>query len=358
MFKDRETRLALKIVLIATAVFILIWAIIKLAPVISLLIIAIFLVYCINPLVSFLIGMKIKPVVAAIISSLLILITVVLLFYLLIPGLIVEMRQLLFFFTTEIIQDLPHIISQLEELDQRFNLELTEIFIEYSNQFVRQVPGNVQQILRILTSISMSVVTQIWVVLVLVFLVFYIVQDLGKARKNLTLLFPIIYKENIAHLLGTIDAKVGAYIRGTLLKCVFVGLLTWLGLTLLGMPFALLLGIIAGAFNIILYIGPIVATVPALLLSLMPDTPNFFLVVLLYVLVQILDAFVFTPFFLGKATDLSPLTVIIIVLIGGQLMGLLGIILAIPITATLKVLLVHYYLDKRISEETGQSTEA
>jgi len=79
---------------------------------------------------------------------------------------------------------------------------------------------------------------------------------------------------------------------------------------------------------------------------------------LLYVLVQILDAFVFTPFFLGKATDLSPLTVIIIVLIGGQLMGLLGIILAIPITATLKVLLVHYYLDKRISEETGQSTEA
>ncbi len=357
MFKDRETRLALKIVLIAATVYILIWTIVRLAPVISLLIIAIFIVYCINPLVDFLISIRIKPIIAAIISSLIILFSVVMLFYLLIPGLIIEMRQLLVFFTTEIVQDLPYMISQIEELDQRFNLELTEIFIEYSNQIARQIPGNVQQILRLLTSVSMSVVTRVWLVLVLVFLVFYIIQDLGKARKNLTLLFPQIYKENIVHLLGTIDEKVGAYIRGTLMKCLFVGLFTWIGLTILGMPFALMLGIIAGAFNIILYIGPIAAAVPALLFSLIPGTPNFFLVVLLYVVVQIIDAFVLTPFFLGKATDLSPLTVIVIVLIGGQLMGLLGIILAIPITATLKVLLVHYYLEKRISEEAGRETK-
>jgi predicted PurR-regulated permease PerM len=203
----------------------------------------------------------------------------------------------------------------------------------------------------------MGLVSRIWVLLALVFLVFYLVQDLDQAKQNLTLLFPQIYKENIVHLLSTIDAKVGAYIRGTLLKCLFVGLLTWLGLTLLGMPFALMLGILAGAFNIILYIGPVVATVPALLLSIMPETPNFFLILLLYIFVQILDAFVFTPVFLGKATDLSPLTVIIIVLIGGQLMGLLGIILAIPITATLKVLLVHYYLDRRKHEAANCQTE-
>lgn len=200
----------------------------------------------------------------------------------------------------------------------------------------------------------MSVVTQVWVAMAMVFLVFYLVQDLEKVKQNLTLLFPQIYKENIVHLLSTIDAKVGAYIRGTLMKCLFVGLLTWLGLTLLGMPFALMLGILAGTLNIILYIGPVVAAIPALLISIMPTTPNIFLVLLIYILVQILDAFVFTPVFLGKATDLSPLTVIIIVLIGGQLMGLLGIILAIPITATLKVLLVHYYLGRRKNEETNQ----
>lgn len=356
MLNDRETRLALKIVLFAAAVVILIWAIVRLAPIISIIIIAVFIVYCISPLVKFLVKIKIKPMLAAMIASFIILVAVVLLFYLLIPGLIIEMRQLLVFLTTELIRDLPKLAIELQELDARFNLQLTESFIEYSNQFVRQAPGNVQIILRNLTVISMNLVGRVWVVLALVFLVFYLVQDLDKARRNLTLLFPQIYKENVVHLLRTVDEKVGAYIRGTLMKCVFVGLLTWLGLTLLGMPFALMLGIMAGTFNIILYIGPVVATIPAVLLSIMPDTPNIILVLLLYIVVQILDAFVFTPVFLGKATDLSPLTVIIIVLIGGQLMGILGIILAIPITATLKVLLHYYYLDRRKDEEADHQT--
>lgn len=353
MFEDRETRLALKIVLFATAVFILIWSLVQLAPIISIFIIAVFIFYLINPLVAFLISIRLKPLLAAMISSLIILVAITLLFYLLIPGLIIEVRQLLIFLTTEFIQDLPALIAELEELDQRFNLRLTETFIEYSNQFIRQAPGNIQQLLRGLTALSMDLLTRAWIILALVFLVFYLVQDIDKAKQNLTLLFPQIYKENVVHILSIIDEKVGAYIRGTLLKCAFVGLLTWLGLSILGMPFALMLGILAGIFNIVLYIGPVVATIPALLLSIMPGTPSIFLVLLLYILVQILDAFIFTPVFLGKATDISPLTVIIMVLIGAQLMGLLGIILAIPITATLKVLLVHYYLDKRKTEEAN-----
>ena len=350
MFQDREIRLALKIVLVAAAVIILIWALYRLAPVISLIIIATFLVYTINPLVNLLIRNKFKPFMAAVLASFLILLAVIMFFYFLIPGLINEMRQLILFLTTEMINDIPRLASQLEEIDARFNLELTSAFIEYSQQFVRQAPGNIQIILRNLTTLSMNVLARIWVVLALIFLVFYLVIDIEKARQNLTLLFPQIYKDNIAHILSIIDEKVGAYIRGTLMKCLFVGLLTWLGLTLMGMPFALMLGIMAGLFNIILYIGPLVAAIPALLLSLMPGTPGLLLVALIYIIVQILDAFLFTPLFLGKATDLSPLTVIIIVLIGAQLMGVLGIILAIPITATLKVLLYHYYLDRRKAE--------
>ncbi len=355
MFNDRETRLALKIVLIATAVFIAIWLLVQLAPVISIIVVALFIVYFITPMVNFLISIKIRPILAAMITAVLILIILFLLFYLLIPGLIMEVRELVIFLSTEFVRDLPELISYLEELDERFNLQLTEIFVEYTDQFIRQAPSNVQQLLRYLTAVSMGLVTRVWVGLALVFVVFYLVQELGQVRYNLTLMFPQIYKENVKHILNTIDEKVGAYIRGTLMKCLFVGFLTWVGLTLLEMPFALILGILAGALNIILYIGPVTATVPALILSIMPDTPSILLVLLLYVGVQILDAFVFTPFFLGKATDLSPLTVIVIVLIGGQLMGLLGIVLAIPITATLKVLLVHYYLEQRRVEEANHS---
>ncbi len=358
MFKDRETRLALKIVLFAAALIFVVWLLATLAPVISIIIVAIFIVYTINPLVNFLIKKRIRPILAATFTSLFILVTVVLLFYLLIPGLITEMRELVIYLTTEFMQDFPKLLSQLQELDERFNLQLTEAFVEYTDQFIRQAPSNVQQILRYITALSLDLVARAWVVLAMVFVVFYMVQDLGKVRYNLTLLFPQIYKENVQHVLSIIDEKVGAYIRGTLLKCVFVGFLTWAGLSILNMPFALILGILAGALNIILYIGPVVATIPAILMSLMPDTPSIFLVLFLYVFVQVLDAFLFTPIFLGKATDLSPLTVIVIVLIGAQLMGLLGIILAIPITATLKVLLFHYYLERRRSEETKHSANS
>ncbi len=356
MLEDRETRLALKIVLFAAAIVFAAWLLAKLAPVISLIVIAVFIVYTISPLVNILIKKRIRPVLAATFTSFIILVAVVLLFYLLIPGLISEMRQLVVYLTTELMQDLPGMIAQLQELDQRFDLQLTEAFVEYANQFMRQAPSNVQEILRYITALSLDLVTRAWIILAMVFVVFYMVQDLDKVRHNVTLMFPQIYKENVQHALGIIDEKVGAYIRGTLLKCLFVGFLTWAGLTILGMPFALILGILAGLLNIILYVGPVVATIPALLLSLMPDTPSIFLVLLLYILVQVLDAFLFTPVFLGKATDLSPLTVIVIVLIGAQLMGLLGIILAIPITATLKVLLVHYYLDRRKTEYANHLT--
>ncbi|MFO7951754.1 MAG: AI-2E family transporter [Bacillota bacterium] len=355
MFEDRETRLALKIVFFAAALVFIVWLLAKLAPVISILIIAIFIVYTINPLVNFLVKKRIRPILAATFTSFIILITAVLFFYLLIPGLISEMRELVVYMTTELMQDLPKLFAQLQELDERLDLQITEAFVEYANQFIRQAPNNVQEILRYVTALSLDLVARSWIFLAMIFVVFYMVQDLDKVRYNLTLLFPQIYKGNVQHALGIIDEKVGAYIRGTLLKCLFVGFLTWAGLMIMGMPFALILGILAGLLNIILYIGPVVATIPALLLSLLPDTSSIFLVLLLYILVQVLDAFLFTPVFLGKATDLSPLTVIVIVLIGAQLMGLLGIILAIPITATLKVLLVHYYLDRRKTEYANHS---
>lgn len=346
MFADKELRFSIKLVLTAAAAVILVWILVRVAPILTIFVIAIFIVYCVNPLVVRLTNRRVHPLPAAFITSLIIFMALVFFFYLLIPGLLSELGQLASFATTELLDELTALIGQLEELDRRFNLQLAESFLEYYHQFIRQAPGHVQQLLRGLTALSMALISRAWVVLALVFLSFYLVQDLEKAKANLTLLFPRGYRKEIVHILSIIDTKVGAYIRGTLLKSVFVGALTWLGLALLGMPFALMLGILAGVLNIILYVGPILAAVPALLLCMAPGTPNLLLVLGLYLLVQAIDAFIFTPVLLGKAVDLSPLTVITVILIGGQLMGILGIVLAIPITAVLKVLLAHYYLDK------------
>lgn len=351
MIKDKELRLALKIVLSAAAVVIFLLVIIRLAPIITIFIIALFAVYLVAPLVNFLISKKFKPMLAAVCAALIILVVTALFFYFLVPGVIGELRNLTQFVSTDFLDNLAHMVEHLEEIDERFNLQLTESVTDYFTEFSREFPVHAQQMLRHLSTFSMAILTRIWVVLGLAFLVFYLVQDLEKAKKNLTLLFPRIYHERIGRILGIIDEKVGAYIRGTLMKSLLVGVLTGLGLSLMGMPFGLMLGILAGLLNIILYIGPVMAAIPALLLSLAPDTPNFFLVLALYLVVQILDGFVFTPVLLGKAVDISPLTVVAVVLIGGQLMGITGIILAIPIAAILKVLLVHYFPERDAAPE-------
>jgi predicted PurR-regulated permease PerM len=344
---DKEWRLALKFAFSFAAVGLLILMLARLAPIITIFIIAVFIVYLLVPPVNFLIGKKFPPLLAAASAVLIVLIFMFLFFYFLIPGLIRELSELTNFITTELVGDWSQFIDRLAELDTRFNLQLADILNEYYTAFTKEAPGFVQQLLKYLANFSMALVSKAWIGLMLIFLVFYLVQDLEKAKSNLTLLAPQIYRKDVIHILAIVDQKVGAFIRGTLMKSLFVGLLTGGGLAILGLPFAMMLGALAGIFNIVLYIGPVLAAVPALLLSLLPGAPNFFLVLAVYVITQILDGFVFTPVFLGKAVDLSPLTVVAVILIGGQLAGIAGIILAVPLSAILKVLLVDYYLAKK-----------
>ncbi len=347
MLKDREWRAAFKLALAFTAVGLFILMLVRLAPIISIIIIALFIVYLLLPPVNFLIRRRFPPLLASASAVIVVLVAMFLFFYFLIPGLIRELSQLTNFISTELVSDWSDFVERLAGLDARFNLNLADMLTERYAVFSKEAPGFVQQLLKSLANFSMAIVSKAWIGLMLIFLVFYLVQDLEKAKSSLTLLAPQIYQKDVIHVLGVIDQKVGAFIRGTLLKALFVGLFTWGGLAILGLPFSLMLGALAGIFNIVLYIGPVLAAVPGLLLSLLPGTPNFFLVLAAYVIPQIFDAFVFTPLFLGKAVDLSPLTVVVVILIGGQLAGIPGIILAVPLSAVLKVLLVDYYLAKK-----------
>ena len=134
--------------------------------------------------------------------------------------------------------------------------------------------------------------------------------------------------------------------RGHLVRCTLVGIASWLGLSIMGMPFALMLGVLVGVSNLIPYIGPYLAAVPAIAIALSKSLALTIMVIILYAVIEIIDSFVLTPMLLGKAVDLHPFSVIVAILVGGRLFGFLGIILAIPITATVKVLFNYYYLQK------------
>ncbi|HEX3032252.1 MAG TPA: AI-2E family transporter, partial [Bacillota bacterium] len=144
------------------------------------------------------------------------------------------------------------------------------------------------------------------------------------------------------------DQVLRGFIRGHLLVCGLVGGLSALGLYLIGVPFALLLGIIAGILDIIPFFGPILGAVPALALALLQSWQATIYTLLLFVIIQQVEGNIITPKILGEAVGLHPLIIIFALLAGGHLWGVTGMIIALPLAAVIRVA-ARYMLIKLVS---------
>lgn len=147
-----------------------------------------------------------------------------------------------------------------------------------------------------------------------------------------------------------LNQQIGGFIRARFFESLLVLVLTWIGLQIIGLPFAFLLACLAAVLNVLPYIGPVLAAIPALVIALATSDPSQYLVgtLVVYILVQTLDAFVIVPFFIARIVQLHSLVVIIAILLGGYLMGVIGMIISIPIAGMLKVTLSHLFSWLRI----------
>ncbi|MBS4021430.1 MAG: AI-2E family transporter [Dethiobacter sp.] len=336
--KDRQWDFAYKLVALLLLVVSVIWFVQKISWVIGLVLISLLIVYSISPLSYYLTKKGMPHLISVLIVYFTLLFIFLLFFYLIIPTLIVELRSMARYLATDYSFVLPQFIAQLEEILINDNL------IEALQNLSQELPILLQQAISTATTVTVNFLSGLTDIIIILFLVFYLMRDLEPLRRGVIRLFPPRLQKEATHVLEIIDLKVGSYLRGNFVRCAIVGVMTGIVLAVVGMPFALIFGILAGLLNIIVYVGPYLAGIPAVLLSLTPDTPNIFLIILIYIIIQAVDAFILVPLLLGKATDLRPFTIIISLLIGGQLLGIIGIILAIPVAATLKVVVYHYYL--------------
>jgi predicted PurR-regulated permease PerM len=167
-------------------------------------------------------------------------------------------------------------------------------------------------------------------------------------------------KDEVAEVLGQINHYVIAYFRGQLLVCLVDGILIGSALSLLGLNFAPLIGVLVVILTMIPYIGIILCWVPAVLIAAFQwgDWWHPFLVTITFILIQYLEGIFYAPRIVGKSVGLHPMTVIVSIFLWGLLIGgLLGPILAVPLTAMLKVLLSRYVWGKRLREKSAESVE-
>ncbi len=160
-------------------------------------------------------------------------------------------------------------------------------------------------------------------------------------------------KDEIAAAISEINSYVIAYFRGQLLVCLVDGTLIGSILTLLGLNFAPLIGLLVVILTMIPYVGIIVCWVPAVLIAAFQwgDWTHPLIVTIVFIVVQNLEGLFYAPRIVGKSVGLHPMTVIVSIFVWGLLIGgLLGPILAVPLTATIKVLLTRYVWGPRLRE--------
>jgi len=157
-------------------------------------------------------------------------------------------------------------------------------------------------------------------------------------------------------MLDKISLQIQAYIRGQLIAATSVGITSIIGLYILqwtgiSIPYTILIGIGAGLFNLIPFVGPIAGMIPALILYLVTDQTMpihiiyVLLIIMVFAIVQLIDNLVVSPYIMGGSVGLHPILVIILVLLGASVGGILGMLFVIPIAAILKVVLGEFVIN-------------
>lgn len=180
---------------------------------------------------------------------------------------------------------------------------------------------------------------------VILVITFYMTVEEQAMKRILRSVIPTKYQPYFTYLVNRMQQKIGRWLRGQLLISLAIFIVSWLGLSLLGVKFALVLALFAGVTELIPYLGPFIGAIPAVFIAFTQSPFLALLVVILYIIIQMLENHVLTPKIMQKAVGLNPVITIVVILIGAKLAGVLGIILAVPVTTALSILvgdLVEY----------------
>jgi len=175
------------------------------------------------------------------------------------------------------------------------------------------------------------------------FIVFFLLKDGRMLKKTTLLLIPNRYFEFSLGLLFKMDLQLGNYLRGQLIEAFVVGVLSIAALWILDVPYFLPVGIFAGAANVVPYLGPSTGAITAVTVILVSggSPATAILIVVLFILIQLLDNGVVQPLVISRKIKMHPMLIVVSVVAGGQLFGFLGLLMAVPVIAILKVFFVE-----------------
>jgi predicted PurR-regulated permease PerM len=248
----------------------------------------------------------------------------------------------------QLAEGLPTFLSEarsyLEELQSSFGLEVTL-------PDPQQLLGSARDFLSggafsTFVSVGASVANILSLAAVVLIATIFSVAQPEPLINGFVALFPAGWRERVREILREMYKNVQRWFLGQLTDMMIVGVLFTIALFIIGIPFALLLGILSGLLAFIPFIGPLISVIPPILLALAQDPVDVLWVILAYCAVQFVEGNIVQPVVMSRAVSLHPAVVIFALLIMGTLFGFVGVLLAIPLVAALYVLLQELWIKR------------
>jgi predicted PurR-regulated permease PerM len=246
-------------------------------------------------------------------------------------------------------QELPQSLQKLREQVQQlpFGEQILSRLPSSPQEFVRNQSesgqgGQLAQ--RVFTFFSATFGIFVDFIIILVIGI-YLAANPTDMKEGVVRLVPIRKRNRAREVMDTLGFTLWGWLKGTFLAMIIIGIITTIGLSVIGVPLALLLGVFAGIMEFIPNIGPFIAGVPAVLLALTVDPTKALYVIGLFVVVQSIEGYILTPLVQKHAIDLPPVLTIAAQLVMGLLAGFMGLLLAMPLIAVLMVLVKMLYIE-------------
>jgi predicted PurR-regulated permease PerM len=312
-----------------------------LKSVVIIVIIALFLAFLLDPVVNFMENRGVHRLWAVILVFSFILFLTAVGFKYLFPVIFNEIEEMRLGIENESPSEI--ISNMINKLGNKISiLENPAVQNEINAKISELLTGFFQKSFSMVAGFFSAVVSAVMVA----FITFFFLKDGRRMKKTVISWVPNRYFEMSLNILHKTSNQLGRYIRGQLLVATVVGALSITALYLLNIRYCFFIGAVAGLANMIPYFGPIVGAVPAVIIALI-DTGSLgavAAVAVAFAFIQLFENVFVSPFIVSKSVELHPLTIIIVILIGGQVMGIFGMLLAVPTASIIKVAAHELYL--------------
>ncbi|MEK7183150.1 MAG: AI-2E family transporter [Patescibacteria group bacterium] len=268
--------------------------------------------------------------------------------------------------TGALILILPPVLAELTNFSSFFEPILPEAVnghVSYAEIFsVEALTANAQQIFETIrgAGISAAVPELLEVgsnafgaaaaVVVVLILAFFLVAEKTALVKAIAFVAPAEYQPFVMQVSGKMRERLGSWLRGQLLLMLAIFILTYIALTILGVPYAIILALMAGLLEIIPFIGPWLAAVPAVILALSVSPVHALLTGIVYLVIQMIENNILVPKIMQKVSGLNPIISLLAVLIGWRVGNVVGVILSIPLAMAASVFLAEIFKNRHEPE--------